>query len=271
MKAAGVIGWPIAHSKSPVIHRFWLRALGLEGDYSRLAVPPERLGDALRGLAPLGFSGVNVTVPHKVAAMRLVDVLDDAARDIGAVNIVQVLEDGSLYGANSDARGFLEPLRAKGFAGQTATVIGNGGAARAVLWGLRELGIARVQIVARAPERGLALLRAFDLVGGAQAMGGALPAADLVVNATSLGMQGQPALAADLSQQSGDVTVYDLVYAPLETDLLADARARGFATIDGLAMLIGQAAVAFRLFFGVDAPRDRDAELRALLVAGAEA
>lgn len=261
MRTAGVIGWPIAHSKSPLIHRFWLNALGLDGDYARLAVRAEALGGAVRALPLLGLAGVNVTVPHKVAVMAHLDELDPVAQAVGAVNTVVVRADGRLWGTNSDVAGFMEPLAGVDPAG--ALVIGTGGAARAVLAGLREKAW-KTRVLGRDPAKAEALAAEFGAEAGLLDRA-ELDGVDLLVNASVLGMRGQPGLVLDLGALRPGGTVYDLVYAPLETELLAAARARGLAGIDGLGMLIGQAAVAFRHFFGVEPPRARDAELRALL------
>ncbi len=266
MKTAGVIGWPIAHSKSPVIHRFWLEALGLDGDYSRFLVRPEELETAVRALPALGIAGVNVTVPHKVAVMDHLDAVDATARAVGAVNTV-LCDSGRLLGTNTDMAGFLEPLVPAPVG--HAVVIGAGGAARAVLLGLKSLGVEHVTLMNRSVDRASALLDALDVPGHAVGLEMPLPSAELVVNASSLGMAGQPPLDLDLGALPVGATVYDIVYAPLETRLLAAARAGGFRCIDGLEMLVGQAAVAFELFFGTKPPRGRDAELRALLVGDA--
>ncbi len=269
MLTAGVIGWPVAHSKSPLIHRFWLAKLGLDGDYSRFAVHPDNLGAAIRALPALGVRGVNVTVPHKVAARAWVDGLDGDALQIGAINTVVVDQNGTMTGHNTDASGFLDPLSAHLGDIASATVIGAGGAARAVLAALRASRIGEVVVLNRDAARGAALAQDFPNLANVCALtpGCRLSAADLVVNATSLGMTGQPPLDVQLDGLGARTIVYDLVYAPLETPLLAAARARGLRTIDGLAMLVGQAAAAFELFYGAAAPRVHDAELRALLTA----
>ncbi len=262
MRTAGVIGWPIAHSKSPIIHRFWLEALGLDGDYARFAVRPDQVGRALKALPALGIAGVNVTVPHKLAVMAHLDRIEPEAAAIGAVNTV-IVEDGLLVGANTDMAGFLEPLR--GVSPGHAVVVGAGGAARAILLGLKRLGVGHVTLMNRSVDRAAALLESLEVAGEAVGLESPLPAADLVVNASSLGMKGGPPLRLDLSGLPAGAIVYDIVYAPLETELLAAARARCLVAIDGLEMLIGQAAIAFERFFGAAPPRGRDAELKALL------
>lgn len=276
--SAGVIGWPVAHSKSPAIHRFWLDKLGIDGDYGRFPVEPDRLGEAIRALPALGLRGVNVTVPHKQAVMTHLDRIDEQARRIGAVNTV-VVEDGALVGYNSDAPGFLEPLRPlleRPWLFTMARIIGTGGAALAIAQALHDEGFTIV-VVGRDLDKARALRAGFapddSLIATLDSFRAPLDfewtdrsgVLDLVVNATTLGMAGQPALDLDFSNVPPGAIVYDIVYAPLETPLLAEARARGHATIDGLAMLIGQAAVAFEKFFGVAPPRAYDAELRELL------
>lgn len=262
---AGVMGWPVAHSKSPLIHRFWLQRLGVDGDYARFPVHPDGLQAALRALPALGISGVNITVPLKVAAIAHMDRLDPLALQVGAVNCVVVAPDGRLAGHNSDVAGFAEPLASRTVA--HAVVVGAGGAGRAVLAGLRRIGVRRVTLMNRTVAAAAALIDEMRLTGEAVALSDRVPACDLLVNASSLGMAGQPPLAPDLSALPPHALVYDLVYAPLETALLAAARARGLPTIDGLSMLIGQAAEAFALFYGRRAPRADDALLRARLLA----
>jgi len=278
---AEVIGDPIAHSKSPLIHGFWLHRLGLAGEYRATHVRPEELAAFIadRRTDPL-WRGCNVTLPHKQAVMAELDRIDPVAAAIGAVNVV-VPEVNGLVGYNSDAAGFLEPLRpllAERHLFRLARIIGSGGAARAVAHALWGEGFTLVAI-ARDPEKARALLEPFDPghvhVGDLAAFSEPTDFAfddrqgvlDVVVNATSLGMVGKPPLDIDFSHVPPGAVVYDLVYAPLETPLLAEARARGHIAVDGLAMLIGQAAVAFEKFFGQPAPRGQDAELRALLTA----
>jgi shikimate dehydrogenase len=294
MIAAGVIGWPIAHSKSPCIHRFWLDALGLDGDYSRFAVHPDHLETAIRALPSLGLAGVNVTVPHKIAVMAFLGSVDAIAAKVGAVNTVYVSAEGDLIGTNTDVAGFLEPLASippppEGCVSDLYTVIGTGGAARAVVAALQGN---EVTVVGRDPSKAAALADELGLgsdygfsapltsLGAAEthkddkAWRGTTPWAgsetryrQIIINATTLGMAGQPSLDLDLDRYGPHTIVYDLVYAPLETPLLKGARDRRMQTIDGLAMLIAQAAIAFEHFFGQPPPRDRDPELRRLLTA----
>lgn len=266
---AGVIGWPIAQSRSPLIHRFWLRALAMDGDYGRFPVRPEHVGAAMRGLSALGLRGVNVTAPHKLAVMEHLDAIEPAAAALGAVNTVVVGEDGRLSGMNTDVSGFLTPLSGFDMRGWPVTVLGAGGAARAVLAACAQAGAGPVTIVARDRDAAAQLLEQFGLAGGVRGFDQPLPEdCRLLVQATSLGMAGKPALNVDVSPLPEGCIVYDLVYAPLETALLCAAGARGLPTIDGLHMLIGQAARAFEAFFGAPPPRDRDAELRGCLLQG---
>lgn len=264
---AEVIGDPISHSKSPLIHGFWLKALGIEGDYRATHVTPDALPGYLAARkADPDWRGCNITVPHKIAALSHVADREDVCTAIGATNTVFRKADGVLVGTNTDAAGFAAPLKAFDLAGQPVTVIGAGGAGRAVLFALAGLGVGPVTLFNRNVDKGAALLSAFGLDGQALPIGAAVPPGALVVNATSLGMTGQPPLDLDLSALPEHAVVYDIVYAPLKTALLAAAAARGLVTIDGLEMLIGQAATAFERFFGAVPPRDRDDALRDLLL-----
>ncbi|MBB3693897.1 shikimate dehydrogenase [Sphingomonas sp. BK580] len=266
---AEVIGDPIAHSKSPLIHRFWLEALGIAGDYRAERVVADELGHffATRARDP-DWRGCNVTVPHKVAALDHVPDPGGVRGSIGAANTVFRDESGALAATNTDAAGFLSPIADLDLAGAPVTVVGAGGAARAVLFALSKVGAGRVTLLNRTPLKGAALLANFGLKGDALPLEARLrPDTALLVNTSALGMAGQPPLTLDLDPLPDDAIVYDIVYAPLETPLLAAARARGLDTVDGLEMLIGQAALAFELFFGAAPPRERDDELRALLLA----
>ncbi|WOF45662.1 shikimate dehydrogenase (plasmid) [Sphingopyxis indica] len=265
---AEVIGDPIAQSKSPLIHDFWLEALGLTGRYERHHVRPGDLAayiDARRGDSD--WRGCNVTMPHKAAVMDLVEDPGDVRGTIGAMNTVVRQPDGRLIGTNTDAAGFFAPLAELDLEGAPVVVVGAGGAARAVLFALARAKVGSVTILNRSPLKAMGLLAAFGLKGEALALDAPLPPAALLVNASSLGMSGQPPLDLDLAPLPGDAIVYDLVYSPLQTGLLAAAEARGLETVDGLDMLIGQAALAFELFFGAAPPEGRDDELRALLTA----
>lgn len=270
-RLAGVMGWPVSHSRSPRLHGYWLRELGIDGAYLPLAVAPDNLEQALRALPVLGFRGVNLTVPHKEQALAFMDRLDPVAERIGAVNTVVVEADGRLVGSNTDPYGFMENLReqATGFdpARGPALVLGAGGAARAVVVALLDAGVPEVVVANRS------LARAEEL---ATALGGpisprpwdkrdALVAeAALIVNTTVLGMTGQPSLEIDLGQAAPDTIVADIVYSPLETPLLHAARGRGLPVVDGLGMLIHQARPGFAAWFG-QSPRP-SADLRAMLL-----
>lgn len=267
---AEVIGDPIAHSKSPLIHNFWLERLGIAADYRATRVAPAELGDFLeRRIADPAWRGCNVTIPHKVAALDHVADPGGIRTSIGAANTVFRNEDGDAIVTNTDAAGFYAPLAGADLAGREVVVVGAGGAARAVLFALSRMEVGRVTVLNRTPLKGAALLAAFGLKGQSLPLTAPLPRAALLVNASSLGMAGQPPLSLDLAPLPDDAIVYDIVYAPLVTPLLKAAEARGLDTIDGLEMLVGQAAAAFELFFGAAAPRELDAELRGLLMEGA--
>lgn len=257
-RTAGIMGWPVGHSRSPVLHNHWLRTLGIAGAYVPFAVPPGRVPDAVRGLPALGLAGCNVTVPHKEAVLAAIDRPDALARRIGAVNLVVVQPDGSMTGTNTDAYGFMANLRATcpewRAADGPAVVLGAGGSARAVVVSLLDAGAPEVRLLNRTEARAESL--AAEL-GGAIAVFGweqaraALEGAALLVNTTSLGMQGQAPLDIDLAALPRAAVVTDLVYVPLETKLLAAARARGNRVVDGLGMLLQQAVPAFEAWFGV--------------------
>jgi shikimate dehydrogenase len=278
---AEVIGDPIAQSKSPAIHGFWLNRLGLAGDYRACHIRPAELADYLRQrAADPTWRGCNVTMPHKQTVMARLDRIDPLAARVGAVNTVVREDDGSLSGFNTDVAGFLEPLQpwlARQHLFRMARVLGAGGAARAIVAALAERNVTIV-LAARDRAKAEALLveldpagehHAVDLAHFADATDFAFDdragCFDLIVNASPLGMAGQPPLAFDISHAPPGSVVYDIVTHPLDTVLLQDAREAGFRTIDGLAMLIGQAAAAFEKFFGQAPPREADAELRSLL------
>jgi shikimate dehydrogenase len=253
---ACIIGWPVAHSRSPVIHRYWLKELGIAGDYVRQPVEPEKIAAYLAAFADSGYVGGNVTVPHKEAAFAAVAEADDAARAIGAVNTLW-LADGRLLGANTDAFGFLANLdeATPGWDrhGGAAVVLGAGGAARAVIWALLKRGFAPIRLVNRTLSRADALAGRFGSEVEAtdwRDLPKALAGAALLVNTTSLGMSNNPPLEIDLAPLSADALVTDIVYVPLETPLLAAARARGLAAVDGLGMLLHQAVPGFERWFG---------------------
>jgi shikimate dehydrogenase len=268
MTYAEVIGDPIAHSKSPLIHGFWLEKLGIEADYRATHVRPEELAAyiASRRDDP-DWRGCNVTVPHKVAVLDHVPDPGGVRDTIGASNTIVRGPAGALIATNTDAAGFLAPLAELDLTDQPVAVVGAGGAARAVLFALEKAGVGPVTLMNRTPLKAAGLLATFGLKGDAVPLDAPLPPVALVVNTSSLGMSGQPPLDLDMSALPEDAIVYDIVYAPLETPLLAAARARELETVDGLEMLIGQAALAFELFFGAAPPRDTDDELRARLLA----
>jgi shikimate dehydrogenase len=253
-RAACLIGWPAAHSRSPLIHHYWLRTLGIEGGYNIEAVPPEGFAEFVLHLSTHGFVGANVTIPHKERALAL-SLPDERARAVGAANTLWY--DGSeLRSTNTDIEGFINNLDAcaPGWDGVSdALVLGAGGSSRAVVFGLLERGIKHVHLVNRSIERAQALADQFgDRVNPLawDAVAGLLPRAGLLVNTTSLGMHGQPALDIDVGELPGHAVVADLVYVPLQTPLLEAARARGLKTADGLGMLLHQAVRGFELWFG---------------------
>lgn len=253
---ACVVGWPIAHSRSPVIHRFWLKEYGIDGDYVAKALEPENAETFFRGFAASGFVGCNVTVPHKELAFAAIGDAGPAARAIGAINTIW-LEDGRTVGANTDAAGFLAnldqeaPMWDRGHS--AAIVLGAGGAARAVIWALAERGFGKVHVVNRTAERADTLAARFrGPVSAApwEALPSLLGEVSVVVNTTTLGMRGQPDLDIDLSPLKPAALVTDIVYVPLVTPLIAAARARGLRTVDGLGMLLHQAVPGFQKWFG---------------------
>ena len=276
---AGVMGWPVTHSLSPRLHGHWLARYQINGAYDAFEVEPEALPLALSQLAANGFRGVNLTVPHKEAALALVDKIDDTAQRIGAINTIVVGDDASLAGSNTDAFGFIENLRdhvpdrvAAGWSGRPATVLGAGGAARAVCTALLDCGVGEIRLVNRTAERAAALSESLPGLKQCASIcawtdrAAALAGAGLLVNTTVLGMRGQEPLDLDLADLPDDATVNDIVYAPLETDLLARTRRRGNRVVDGLGMLLHQARPGFRAWFGVDPTVDDD--LRQAVLAG---
>ena len=268
MKYAEVIGHPISHSKSPLIHRFWLEQLGIVSDYKARDVLPENLGAYFKeAAADKDWRGCNITIPHKIAALDFVGDPGDVRGSIGAINTVFRDEQGALLGTNTDAAGFYGPIADLPLAGETAVVIGAGGAARAVLFALAQADIGEVVILARNALKAAGLLAHFGLKGRVLPLDARLPDAALLVNASPLGMKGQEPLDIDLLPLPEHALVYDLVYAPIETPLLKAAKARDLETVDGLEMLVGQAAVAFELFFGAAPPDEGEDELRARLLA----
>jgi shikimate dehydrogenase len=259
-RLAGIMGWPVTHSRSPVLHGFWLKETGIDGAYLPLPVRPENIEQALRALPIFGFQGCNLTIPHKQEALSVVDRVEPLARRIGAINTIIIESDGSLEGRNTDAFGFRENLRDAvpdwDPTSGPAVILGAGGAARAIVAALADAGVAEIRIVNRTLTRAASLARdlstpkvsitihPWNEVGIAQRHAG------LLVNATSLGMAGEPALLLDLSLLPPLTPVVDIVYVPLETDLLATARRRGHPIVDGLGMLLHQGRPGFEAWFG---------------------
>ena len=257
-RLAGVLGWPVAHSRSPQLHGHWLAHYGIDGAYVPLAVRPENLETAVRGLVALGFRGANVTIPHKEAVLALCDSLSPRAERIGAVNTL-VFEETGIAGDNTDGFGFLANLRQEAPDWQAsagpAVVLGAGGAARAILVALLDAGVPAVRLLNRTRARAETL--AAELGGPIEvvdweARRGALEGANLLANTTALGMTGKAPLDLDLALLPADALVTDIVYAPLETPLLAEAKQQGNATVDGLGMLLHQARPGFQAWFGVE-------------------
>lgn len=269
---AGVMGWPVAHSRSPHIHNYWIKKYGLQGAYVQLAVEPGRLGVALPGLAALGFRGCNITIPHKVDAMQLVHEIDANARRVGAVNTLVVQPDMSLKGMNTDGFGYIQSLLDekpdwRADAGPI-TVLGAGGAARAVVLALADRGAREIRLLNRTFDKAEALANEFGAPVRAlpwEERHAALADVALLVNTTSQGMHGQPDLDLKLDALPRHALVSDIIYVPLETPLLAAARQRGNTTVNGLGMLLNQARPAFQAWFGV-MPEVTD-ELRKALIA----
>jgi shikimate dehydrogenase len=267
---AGVMGWPVMHSRSPLMHNYWMKQQGVTGTYVPLAIRPEDLEAALRGLRPLGFAGCNLTIPHKLEAMEIVDEVDDVATKIGAISCVVVREDGSLLGTNNDWIGFLGNLK-QTFPDWRAesgpvTVIGAGGGGRAVVYALLSEGAPEIRLVNRTASKAVAIAEQF---GGPivpvpwEDRHDAIDGSSLVVNATSQGMDGQPPLDLKLDNLAAGAVAADIIYTPLESPFLAAARARGNRTINGLGMLLHQGPPAWKLWFGLE-PVVTD-ELRKLL------
>ena len=255
---AGVMGWPVAHSRSPVIHNHWIRQYGLQGAYGLFPVRPDKLEDAIRGLPALGLAGCNVTLPHKVDAMQFMDVVAPLARRMGAINTIVVTPEGALHGFNNDGYGYIQSLRDarpdwQASAGP-ATVLGAGGAARAVVLSLLDQGATEIRLLNRTRAKAQALADEFG--AGVQVVNWserheALAGIALLVNTTNQGMHGEPDLDLRLDRLPQTALVSDAIYIPLETALLQAARLRGNATVNGLGMLLNQARPAFQAWFGV--------------------
>jgi shikimate dehydrogenase len=258
VKAACVIGWPVEHSRSPAIHRFWLKRYGIDGAYEKEAVAPEELAAFLGSLKARGYAGANVTLPHKEEALRLAAFADEAARAIGAANTLWLDGEGTLHASNSDAYGFTTNLSAEApqwnKGRRPVLVLGAGGAARAILHGLIARGASRILLANRTRDRAETLADAFgptvDVIDWKD-RNRALAGCGLLVNATSLGMTGKGRLDINLEALPSDAVVADIVYSPLETELHAAARVRGNRVVDGLGMLLHQAVPGFERWFGV--------------------
>lgn len=265
-KKVGVMGWPISHTLSPIMHNAAFVAAGLNYVYLPLAVEPENLEQAVKGLSALDFSGMNVTIPHKVSVMQYLDEIEPAARLIGAVNTI-VIHDGKLIGSNTDADGFIAALKEQGAdpRGMNALLLGAGGAARAVVCGLAANGVTKIVVAAREAKKALEFAAGFQDVAeiagigfDEQAYSEALKASDIIINCTPLGMKPKIDEAPPIQWQilRPSAIICDLVYTPLETRFMAEAKKRGHPTIGGLGMLIEQGAIAFEKWTGVKAPRD---------------
>ena len=264
------MGWPVMHSRSPAFHNYWMKRHGLAGTYVPLAIRPDHLSGALRGLHPLGFAGVNVTIPHKQEAMSIIDEVDALAKAIGAVSCIVVRPDGSLAGTNNDCYGFIQALKQeqpgwRADAGPIA-VIGAGGGSRAVCYGLKQEGAREIRLVNRGFERAKGIEREFG--GSIRALRWeerhhSLEGVAMVVNTTSQGMVGNPPLDLKLDRLPKSALVADIVYIPLETPFLAAARARGNRTINGLGMLLNQGRPAWKAWFGIEP--EVTSELRAMV------
>lgn len=256
---AGVMGWPVMHSRSPLMHNYWFRQQGLAGTYVPLAIEPKGLAEALRALRPLGFAGCNLTIPHKLEAMRIVDRVDDVATKIGAISCVVVQPDGSLFGTNNDWIGFIGNLKQqapdwRADAGPV-TVIGAGGGARAVCYGLMQEGAKEIRLVNRTRAKAERIAAEFGgpiAVHAWESRHHALDGVATVVNTTSQGMVGLPALDLTLDRLPKAAIAADIIYTPLESPFLAEARARGNRTVNGLGMLLHQGLPAWRLWFGLE-------------------
>lgn len=275
MRRACVIGWPIEHSRSPAIHGYWLKRYGIDGSYTKEAVQPEKLEGFLRLLAASGYRGCNVTIPHKEEALHIADACDATARAIGAANTLW-LEEGRLYATNTDAYGYMTYLAARAPEWQRrdapVSVLGAGGAARAVVHGFLESGVGEIRIMNRTRDRAEAVARDFGprvkVVDWANSSAASRDAA-VLVNTTSVGLKGEGSLDIDFAGFHPDCVVSDIVYVPLETALIRDARSHGLKTVDGLGMLLHQAVPGFEKWFGVR-PEVTD-ELYKTIAAGIEA
>ncbi len=262
---AGVIGHPISHSKSPLIHGYWLKRYGINGEYLRYDIAPETFKQDLSRLVDEGVRGFNVTIPYKEAVLALCSEISPEAEKIGAVNTVVVRGDGSLFGTNTDGFGFIENIRNTKpdfvFSNSPALVIGAGGAARSIIYSLLRQGCPEIFICNRTLERAEALAREFGVRCVDWSLRNSLVRnVDLLVNTTSLGMVGQPTLEIELDQASKDLLVSDIVYVPLKTDLLRNAQEQGLNIVTGIGMLLHQARPGFEAWFGVCPEVTKDIE-----------
>ena len=266
---AGVVGWPVGHSLSPLIHNAWIKAAGLDAIYRIFPLEPDDFEDGIARLRAEGVAGVNVTIPFKERALALAGAADAAASDAGAANVLLFGQDGSVRARNTDGLGLLIALEGAGFraAGAKVALIGAGGAARGAVGALLRAGVAEIRVLNRSIERAEALAELDPRVSATRDPITALTGAGAVINATSLGMDGHPPLHLPLDAAPGSAVVMDMVYRPLETPLLKAARQRGHPIADGLSMLVGQAVPSFEAFFGKPPPTDIDVHglcLRAL-------
>lgn len=256
MIKAGVIGHPISHSKSPLIHGYWLKKYGIDGEYLAYDIAPDQLRDGIRKLIDAGLSGFNVTIPHKQKVLDLCDVITPAAEKIGAVNTITIDGNGRLHGDNTDAFGFAENLRSTypdiDWTGKTALVIGAGGASRAIVYALKNIGVTDICITNRTDRNALDLAGFYNVHHCVwDKKQDKVPRADIIINTTSLGMVGQPSLDISLSGISKAAIVYDIVYNPLMTPLLQQANRNGAKTVTGIGMLLHQARPGFKAWFGI--------------------
>ena len=267
---AGVMGWPVMHSRSPLLHNYWFEKYQLAGRYVPLAIEPDELAAALRALHPLGFAGCNLTIPHKQAAMAIVDEVDAVAAKIGAISCVTVRRDGSLAGSNNDCYGFIHNLKQEQPAWRANTgpiaVIGGGGGSRAVCYALAQEGAREIRLINRTFERAQRMADEFGAPVTAvkwEQREDALADVAMVVNTTNQGMQGEPALDLNLTRMPGSALAADLIYIPRETQFLAAARSRGNSTVNGLGMLLHQGRPAWQAWFSIEP--EVTPELRALI------
>lgn len=267
---AGVMGWPVMHSRSPMLHNYWFAKHGLAGTYVPLAIEPGKLAPALKALQPLGFAGCNLTIPHKQDAMQIVDEVDDVAKRIGAISCITVRPDGTLFGNNNDCYGYIENIKQEqpGWRADKGpiVVVGAGGGSRAVCYGLAREGAKEIRLVNRTLARAERIAAEFGApikVLPWEQRNDALEGAAMVVNTTSQGMVGQPSLDISLAKLPNDALASDIVYTPLETPFLKAARERGNRTVNGLGMLLHQGRPAWKSWFGIEP--EVTAELRQMI------